>query len=366
MIFGTFSSVSYPWESRPTVAILVTLVLAVSLIAVACGSSARSTPPATNAPGSRVGSPADQEHPTLKVVTTLSPITSIVEEVGGTRIELEGIVPEGVNSHTFAPAPSVAKVISEADLIVLNGLSLEEPTLEMARANKKSEAVVLTLGNRTITKEQWQFDFTFPRSGDQPNPHLWPDPLLALRYAELVSDQLVELDPANAEYYSSNLEEFRRRIESLDEGITAAVATIPEANRKLLTYHDSWAYFALRYGMEVIGAVQPSDFSEPSVKEVAQLIDQLKELDLPAVFGSEVFPSDVLETIAKEAGARFIDDLADDDLPGVPGDADHSYLGLMLQNLRIMIPALGGNIEALAGFDSSPVFQGQSRAIYPQ
>ena len=236
----------------------------------------------------------------------------------------------------------------------------------MAEANKKSAAVVLTLGDQSISKEQWQFDFTFPRSGGQPNPHLWPDPLLALRYAELVSDQLVELDPANAEYYASNLEQFRHRIQSLHEGIIAAVATIPETNRKLLTYHDSWAYFALRYGMEVIGAVQPSDYSEPSVKEVAQLIDQLKELELTAVFGSEVFPSDVLETIATEGGGPFIDDLADDDLPGVPGDSDHSYLGLMLQNLRIMIPALGGNIEALAGFDSGPVFQGQSRAIYPQ
>ena len=366
MIFGSLRSVSNPWESWPAFAVRFTLMLAVLLIFFACGSSATSTPPATDGSESGAGNPAVQGHPTLKVITTLSPITSIVENIGGTRIELEGIVPEGVNSHTFAPAPSVARVISQADLIVLNGLSLEEPTLEMARANKKSEAVMLTLGEQSISEEQWQFDFTFPQSGGQPNPHLWPDPLLALRYAELVSDQLVELDPANAEYYASNLAEFRHRIQSLDEGIIAAVATIPATNRKLLTYHDSWAYFALRYGMEVIGAVQPSGFSEPSVKEVAKLIDQLRELGLPAVFGSEVFPSDVLQTIAMEAGARFIDDLADDDLPGVPGDSDHSYLGLMLQNLRIMIPALGGNIEALAGFDSSPVFQGQSRAIYPQ
>ena len=341
------------------------LLLAV-LVLTACGASATSPPRPADSDAN--GAAQDNETPRgiLRVVTTVSPITSIVENIGGTRIELEGIVPEGVNSHTFAPAPSVARVISDADLIVLNGLSLEEPTLEMANANKKPGAVILSLGDRSVSREEWRFDFTFPESRGQPNPHLWPDPLLALRYAELVKDQLVELDPANADYYTNNLDTFRARIQDLDERLEAAVATIPPDNRKLLTYHDSWAYFALRYGLEVIGAVQPSDFSEPSVKEVAGLIDQLRELGLPAVFGSEVFPSDVLETIAKEAGARFIDQLADDDLPGKPGDSRHGYLGLMLQNMEIMIPALGGSIEALAGFDPGPVFQGQSGAIYPQ
>ena len=363
MIFGSFRPNWRTSEYRLPVDIKLSLVLAIALVLVACGASATATPRAGITRETVVRVP---DRPTLKVVTTVSPITSIVENIGGTRIELEGIVPEGVNSHTFAPAPSVARIISQADLIVINGLSLEQPTLNMATANKKSETMVLSLGDKAISQEQWQFDTTFPESDGQPNPHLWPDPLLALRYAELVAEQLTHLDPTNAEYYASNLKEFRNRIESLDQSISQAMESIPERNRKLLTYHDSWAYFAQRYDMEVIGAVQPSDFSEPSVKEVAQLIDQLRALDLPAVFGSEVFSSDVLETIAKEAGAKFIDELADDDLPGVPGDASHSYLGLMLQNLKIMIPALGGNADSLANIDSSPVFSGQSEAVYPQ
>ena len=366
MIFGSLRPNTRTSAYRLSVDIKFSLVLAIALVLVGCGSSATAAPGANSALEPGVESLAAEDRPTLKVVTTVSPITSIVENIGGTRIELEGIVPEGVNSHTFAPAPSVARIIAQADLIVINGLSLEQPTLEMATANKKSETPVLSLGDKAISQEQWQFDITFPESDGQPNPHLWPDPLLALRYAELVAEQLMELDPTNAEYYASNLEEFRHRIESLDQSITRAVESIPEPNRKLLTYHDSWAYFARRYNMEVIGAVQPSDFSEPSVKEVVQLINQLKVLNLPAVFGSEVFPSDVLETIAKEAGARFIDELADDNLPGVPGDASHSYLGLMLQNLEIMIPALGGSADSLARVDSSPVFSGQSEAVYPQ
>ena len=322
--------------------------------------------------GACVGDPentsenADQEDTRLKVVTTVSPITSIVENIGGPRISLEGVVPEGVNSHTFEPTPSMAKLMAGADLIIINGLFLEEPTLALAESNKKDDAVILALGDRSVTPDEWQFDFTFPESAGHPNPHLWPDPNLGLRYAELVQDRLAALDPDNAAYYAGNLEIFRGKVEKMDQAIRAAVATVPEGNRKLLTYHDSWAYFAKQYGMEVIGAVQPSNFSQPSVREVAELIDQVKELGLPAVFGSEVFSSDVLEAIASEADAQFIDDLADDDLPGKPGDPGHTYLGLMKQNLTAMIPALGGDASVVAGLDIRNVFDGASGAVYPQ
>ena len=302
----------------------------------------------------------------IVVVTTISPITSIVENIGGTRIRLEGIIPEGVNSHTFAPAPSVAKVLSEADLIVLNGLFLEEPSLEMARANKKDDAVILTLGEKAVTSDEWVFDFSFPQSDGHPNPHLWTSPILALRYAELVRDQLVSVDPTNADYFNRNFDTFKQRIDDLDGRIALAIQTIPPENRKLLTYHDSFPFFGKRYGMAIMGAVQPSDFREPSAREVARLIDQVKETGVPAVFGSEVFPSPVMEQIAKEGGAQFIDQLRDDDLPGKHGDPLHTYLGLMLANIEIMVPALGGSVEALDGFDAGLVFEGDSGAKYPQ
>ena len=303
---------------------------------------------------------------TLSVVATVSPITSIVENIGGTRISLQGVVPEGVNSHIFEPAPSVATTLAQADLIFLNGLFLEEPTLEMAKANLKPGAAIVSLGEQTITRDQWQFDFSFPEEDGHPNPHLWPDPILTLRYAEIVRDNLAARDPANADYYRANYDTFAGRIATLDEAIKTIIPTIPAANRKLLTYHDSWAYFADRYGLTVIGAVQPSDFSEPSARDVANLITQISEEGIPAVFGSEVFPSDVMQTIAAESGAAYVDELSDDDLPGGPGDPDHSYLGLAVSNLRIMIPALGGDASALDNVDISPVFDGESNAVYPQ
>jgi ABC-type Zn uptake system ZnuABC Zn-binding protein ZnuA len=289
-----------------------------------------------------------------------------VENIGGNRIELVGVVPEGVNSHIFEPQPSLAKLMSDADLIIANGLFLEQPTLQLAEANKKEDTPILLLGDRAISQDQWQFDFSFPESEGHPNPHLWPDPKLGLKYAELAQTELAALDPDSATYYKENLESFRVRINAMEAAISEAVQTIPTDNRSLVTYHDSWAYFALSYGLEVIGAVQPSDFAEPSAREVAEIIDQIKELSLPAVFGSEEFPSAVLETIAREGNTTFVDELADDDLPGAPGDPEHSYLGLILQNMRIMIPALGGKADAFDDLDVGAVFQGESGAVYPQ
>ncbi len=302
----------------------------------------------------------------LRVVSSVAPITSLVENVGGSRIVLVGVIPEGVNSHTYDPAPSVARSLADADLIILNGLFLEEPFLELAEASKQDEAEILTLADKAITRDQWVFDFSFPAEGGNPNPHLWTAPLLALRYAEIVRDRLSVLDPDNAAYYTENYEKLKIRIQDLDGRIEAAVDTIPPRNRKLLTYHDSFPFFAPRYGMEIIGAIQPSDFSQPSAREMAGLIDQVRDSGVPAIFGSEVFPSDVMEQIASESGANFVDQLRDDDLPGAPGDPLHSYLGMMLTNARIIVSALGGDPSALEGFNASHVFEGESGAVYPQ
>ena len=298
----------------------------------------------------------------LNVVATVSPITNIIYNIGGEHINLSGIVPEGVNSHTFEPAPSDARKLAGADLIIANGLNLEDPTLDLANANLKDGAEIITLGEQTITPDEYVYDFSFPKDAGSPNPHLWTNPIYALRYAEIVKDALSRRDPSNAQDYQANYETFKTHIEALDEAITETLATIPEGDRKLLTYHDSFAYFAPRYGMTVIGAIQPSDFAEPSARDIADLITQIKSEKVPAVFGSEVFPSPVLEQIAKESGAKYVSDLRDDDLPGEPGEAKHSYIGLMVEDVRIMAEALGGNPALIADFDVSNV-PGQDQSV---
>jgi ABC-type Zn uptake system ZnuABC Zn-binding protein ZnuA len=291
----------------------------------------------------------------INVVTTVAPITSIVENVAGDKIRLTGIIPEGINSHTFEPVPSDVKILAAADLLIVNGLDLEIPTLKLARANMKHEAAVLLLGDKTITEKEYIYDFSFPKHHGHPNPHLWLNPQHAMRYAILIKDELVRLDPENKDNYEHNASTFLKRLEDLDRAIQEAVRTFPESHRRLLTYHDSWPYFARRYGFQIIGAVQPSDFSDPSPKEVKRLIDQIRKEKIPAVFGSEVFPSPVLEQIAREGKSRYIDKLRDDELPGKPGEPQHSYIGMMIENLTTMFEALGGSAEALKKIDPAPV-----------
>ncbi len=299
--------------------------------------------------------PAEAEARKLKVVTTVAPITNIVQNVGGNRIELQGIVPEGVNSHTFEPAPSDAKILAAADLIIVNGLHLEIPTQKLAEKVKRKDTKILKLGDQTISRKEWQFDFSFPESEGHPNPHLWPNIAHSLKYAELVRDALSDLDPDGKKEYAENTRKYLAQLGQLDQAIFRCVESIPEGNRRLVTYHDSFAYFAPRYGMTVIGAIQPSDFSDPTPREVARMIDQLKAEKVPAVFGSEVFPSKIVEQIAREAGAKLVDTLSDDDLPGKTGDPDHSFVGMMKQNMINMTAALGGDPDCIRDFNARNV-----------
>jgi ABC-type Zn uptake system ZnuABC Zn-binding protein ZnuA len=300
----------------------------------------------------------------LQVVTTVAPITSIVANVAGDRAQVRGVIPEGEDSHTFEPKPSAAEGFAKADVVFVNGLSLEDPTKELAKRNVPAAAQVVELGNIVLSPDQYIYDFSFPRDGGKPNPHLWTNPPMSRCYAVIAGSVLSKADPGNAAYYLENAAKLAAKIDQLDTLFRAASDAMPVQNRKLLTYHDAYAYFAAYYRWTIIGAIQVSSFEDPTPKEVAGLIRQVKAQKVPAIFGSEVFPSPVLAQIGKEAGVKYVDKLRDDDLPGAPGDADHSYLGLMKSDYVVMIDSLGGDAKALSGFDATDV--AKDRADYPQ
>lgn len=305
------------------------------------------------------------ENRPLRVVSTVAPITSLIAQVvGEARAEVVGLVPEGTNSHTFEPPPSAAQVLETADVVFMNGLVLEEPTKDLAQDNVGDQTVICELGTQVLPRDQWVFDFSFPEEGGKPNPHLWTNPPMAKSYAEVIRDVLVQVDPKNASSYEANFAALAGVIDELDAAMTDATATIPVERRLLLTYHDAYAYFARHYDWTVVGAIQPSSFDEPTPRDVADLISQVRIKQVPAVFGSEVFPSSVLEQIGRETGARYIDVLRDDDLPGGPGDPDHSWQALMRFNFVTMIEALGGDATTLKNLDVS--IRTADRAEYPQ
>lgn len=329
---------------------LGSLVLAVS----ACGSDFGSAASAANPP----------TEGKLLVATTVSPITSIASSIGGNKVDVEGIVPEGTNSHTYEPAPQVAELLSKADIVLINGLKLEDPTAELAKANMKSGANLVEIGTSVLPESQYIYDFSFPKSEGKPNPHLWTDPLYAAKYATVIRDTFIKRDPKHADYYSENFIRFDKKATELANALRKDQATVPAGNLKLLTYHDAYAYFAKDFGWTVIGAVQPKNFSDPTPAEVAALIEQVKTQKVSTIFGSEVFPSKVLEEIGRATGAKYEASLRDDDLPGIPGEKDHSWLGLMKYDYITMIQGLGGTTKNLEAVSTASGIKDSAK--YPQ
>jgi len=339
-----------------------TLRLALLSLVLASASCSSTDTSNTNAIGCGLGDAVDG---TLQIATTVAPITSIAANIAGdTDVSIVGIVPEGTNSHTFEPKPSDAATLESADVIFINGLVLEEPTKDLALANLKDGAAICELGTEILPESDYIYDFSFPREGGKPNPHLWTNPPMAKAYAQVVRDVLSRRSPSNAATFAANYDAFALKVDALDEAMKTATATIPATQRKLVTYHDAYAYFAKHYGFTVIGALQPSSFDEPTPKEIADLIDQIKTEGVTAIFGSEVFPSPVLEQIGAETGVRYVDVLRDDDLIGAPGDPEHSWLGLMRFNFATMVDALGGESSTLKTLDVSDV--AVDKAVYPQ
>ncbi|MBD2496008.1 metal ABC transporter substrate-binding protein [Nostoc sp. FACHB-280] len=337
-------------------------LLILSLSLTACNAPQNTTvSPNSGDTGATAQPVQSQTKSKLTVVTTVAPITNIVSNIAGDRTQVKGIIPEGSDSHTFEPRPSDADLLSKANLIIVNGLRLEAPTEKLAKTSKPKETNIYELGNNTITEAQWIYDFSFPKEKGDPNPHLWVNPKYAEAYAKLAAKQLTQLDPEGKEYYEKNLNNYLQRLNELDKVTREVVASIPAKNRKLLTYHDSWAYWAREYGFEVIGAIQPSDFKEPSAQDVAKLIDQIRKVGVPAIFGSEVYPSKVEEQIAREAKVK-IANTSDDELPGT-GSANaientnpqHTYIGMMANNLRIIAENLGGNPQLVDKLNTTNV-----------
>ena len=294
----------------------------------------------------------------FNVVTSVAPIANIIKNIGGDRIDLVGIIPEGSDSHTFELVPSDVVKIRDADLVVIDGLNLEGGMEKIVNEEKSKnpQLQLLKLGDDTISQNQWIYDFSFPKEKGDPNPHLWLNVIYAMKFANLTRDKLKEMDPENANYYSTNSEKYNLLLKKLDDAIMQVVQTVPPENRKLLTYHDSWAYFAQRYGMKVIGAVQSSDFGEPSPQDVAKLIDQIRSENVSTIFASEVFPSKIIDQIGKEGNVTFVQTLSDDVLPQQARDQNHTYVGMMLENMKKMIVPLGGNVWALKDVDPRDTF----------
>lgn len=359
---------------RHSFAASLLIVLTLAVLVAACGDAAEApgaereptaspespTPTATPDPAP---TPEAVAAPALTVVSTVAPLADLVTRVAGERVTVETLVPPGADSHTYEPRPRDVAVFAEADAFLGLGLDLNPGAVRLAEEHLPDGTPVVLLGERGLDRAQLIHDHDHDdghghthgddghthddENGLGPNPHVWTSVRLAMELVDAITEALADLDPDGAKFYTDNARAYLLELRALDEAIAAATETIPEGNRTLVTYHDAWGYFGRDYDLASVTAVQPIDFSEPSAAEVRDTIDLIRELQVPAIFGSEVFPNDVLDAIAQETGATYVGDLADDVLPGDPGDAEHSYLGLMRRNAALIVDALGGDPATL-------------------
>jgi ABC-type Zn uptake system ZnuABC Zn-binding protein ZnuA len=289
------------------------------------------------------------------VVVSDPPIADLVRQVAGQAVQVTSVVPIGADGHTYEPRPEDARTLAEADLYIENGLNLNNVVTAFASVNYPSGTPHYALADAIPQTEILATDSAEEVASHghahNYNAHFWPDPNYAMLYVTRIGEILSGFDPADATEYANRAAAYAGQLQQMDQAFRTAIATIPEQNRKMVVYHDSWSYFGRRYGMPVIGAIQPTDFSEPSAAELRATIDEVKAAGVPAFFGSEVFPSDVLEVIAQESGATYVADLSDDRLPGEPGSPEHSYAGMMVDNARTIVTALGGDASAIDVID---------------
>ena len=248
------------------------------------------------------------------VLATTTLFADMAANVGGERVRTESIVPAGSHVEEFEPKPEDSKKVARADLIIKNGLDLDDPWADPLLRDKKRDALVITLSDGLPAIEN-------------DNPHMWFDVQLARKYVEKIRDGLIAIDQAGRDYYTARAKTYDDQLVKLDADVRAQIATIPQARRKLVTSHDAFPYFAKAYGLEVVGFAQPEPGKDPSPSELAELVNTIKAAGVPAIFSEVGVSPAIAQALAREAGvAKIVDDLPTDSVVAPPAD---TYIGVV-------------------------------------
>ncbi|HEV2073889.1 MAG TPA: zinc ABC transporter substrate-binding protein [Thermomicrobiales bacterium] len=277
----------------------------------------------------------------IKVVASSSILADWVSNVTGDSADVTSIVPAGGDAHTFDPDPATVASIADADIIFAIGSGFEPWLADMIEASGTEAAYVEVTRDMTLLGADHEDEENHDE--DEGDPHIWGDVSNAISSVELIGTALAEVDPDNADTYRANAEAYIEQLKELDGAIREQVATIPEANRKLVTSHDTFAYYAKAYGFDIIGTALGSSSSEsgdPSAKEITTLVEDIQEADVPAIFAENVVNPSLMQSIADEAGVELAPTLYTDAL-GEEGSDGSSYIGMMTYNTNTIVSALG-------------------------
>jgi len=265
----------------------------------------------------------------LNVVASFSILADFVRNVGGDKVDVSTLVGPGGDVHVYTPAPSDAKIVAAAKLVVINGLGLEGwlPRL-LQSSGSKASIVVATTGIKPLKR------------GADADPHAWQSAATAEIYVTNIRDALDAADPANAETFDANAARYLAELDALDHSVKEAMARIPPERRKLITTHNAFGYLAAAYGIAFIAPSGVSTETEPSARDIARIIDQIKTEKIPAVFLENISDDRLIGRIASETGAKVGGTLYSDSLTDEKGPAP-TYIALVRHNIKALTGALG-------------------------
>lgn len=279
--------------------------------------------------------------PKLRVVATFSIVGDLVREVGGDRLGLAVLVGPDIDAHTYQPKPSDVRVLPGAQVLVSNGLGFEGWIDRLAEAAPfKGRRVVASTGVATLAAGG--LGGHGHSHGHGPDPHCWQDVGRVKRYVANIADGLTLADAGNAALYRERAEAYSRRLDELDRWVRAAIAEVPASQRKVITGHDSFRYFADAYGVQFLAPRGFKTDSEPTAKDVAALIRQVREQKIKALFVENMTNPGLVEQIAREAGAVVGARLYSDAL-SVPDGPAATYEALMRHNVTALVAGMMKN-----------------------
>ena len=283
----------------------------------------------------------------LKVVSTSTIIADLTQTIGGDEITHTGILKPGADPHIYEPVPTDSVAFEQADLIFYNGYNLEPGLIRLMNATDV-KAKKLAIGE-IITPLDFEYQGRI-----QPDPHVWGDVENAIKMVNAIRDHLIELSPEDTDEFTENAAQLTAQLQQLDLWINQQIQTIPQPQRKLVTTHDAFQYYANAYGLEIIGTlIGISTEEQPSAKTVKNLADRIKASKVPTIFAETTINPQLIETVAQEARVELAPQKLHSDSIGASGSEADTYIKMLVSNTRTIVESLGGDYNAFGASNSN-------------
>jgi zinc/manganese transport system substrate-binding protein len=271
----------------------------------------------------------------IAVVATFSILGDLVKNVGGDRVDVATLVGPNGDVHVYSPTPADARTLAAAKAVFINGLGLEGWMTRLIGASGATAPVIVASAGVTPRDMPDRHD----AGRAVPDPHAWQSAANAKIYVANIRDGLERADPAGKDVYDANAKSYLAKLDALDLEVRAAIARIPAERRKIITTHFAFGYFGDAYGLQFIAPENLSTDAEPSAKDVAVIIAQIRRENIPAVFLENISDPRLMRVIAGETGAAIGGTLYSDALSAPDGPAG-TYIGMMRHNAGELAKAL--------------------------